>query len=636
MFVLIKEQPVSGYILSFNRLSKGNLMNTQENLDLPLTKWDKIASDDWWKFQRQRNKDEWMRIAVTARHCDPGKILEIGCGNGDLYTYLASWGHEIYGVDISQVAICKATARCLDLGIKGVFAVSDGGAIPLADSSFDTIILPEVIEHVENPTPILLEARRLCKHDGNIIITVPNENLIPDDDHKTIFTADSLKKLASQNFGGDVHPIQGLPVQWLGVKAKNRKNNSEDINYPGHVKSIKEYFKVVVPEYLDADENKVSVIIPTYNRSNYIECSLNSIFAQTYKNIEIIVVNDGSTDNTSEIISKYPQVIYLEQENKGKSSAINCALRVATGDFIWIMDDDDIANPYKAEMQVRQFVKNPDVGIIGTELCVINADNSAVISMFKGPSCHEDDILYHMLEECVLSGVSTMIRRECFSRVGVYDERLTRSVDYEMHLRIAFRHKAKIINFPAVLMRAHDGVRGAGTAAFNASEMKHKWKESNRRIFENLYEKQELGDYYPALRQSPGNGFHKISALYLRILGLVANSNPDAALNDFNTMGLLINKLSKKYVFPDEMAACMEMIFKISPKITKLLIENELFDLYSINQKTIRSIVKLSTVAMGREKWFQFKRKKLSAQILFDKDIMAYIFNRVCNKVFIR
>ncbi|MSS71055.1 MAG: glycosyltransferase family 2 protein [Candidatus Latescibacteria bacterium] len=103
---------------------------------------------------------------------------------------------------------------------------------------------------------------------------------------------------------------------------------------------------------------KVSVILPTYNRANYLIESLESLLAQTYPNIEIVVVNDGSTDETKDKLGAFrDRILYLEKSNGGKSSAINLGLRYATGDYVWVFDDDDIALPDMVESHVSLFEK---------------------------------------------------------------------------------------------------------------------------------------------------------------------------------------------------------------------------------------------------------------------------------------
>ena len=88
---------------------------------------------------------------------------------------------------------------------------------------------------------------------------------------------------------------------------------------------------------------KFSVIIPTYNRANYVGEAVESVLQQTYQNSELIVVNDGSTDDTAEVIRRFgDQICYVEKANGGKASAVNLGLKYVTGEYVWILDDDDI------------------------------------------------------------------------------------------------------------------------------------------------------------------------------------------------------------------------------------------------------------------------------------------------------
>ncbi|MDX1640985.1 MAG: glycosyltransferase family A protein [Balneolaceae bacterium] len=114
-------------------------------------------------------------------------------------------------------------------------------------------------------------------------------------------------------------------------------------------------------------EPLISVIIPVYNGAEFIDETLKSAFSQTYSNIEIIVVDDGSTDHTSEIVAKYPDVHYIYQENQGVSVARNTAISAAKGNYIAFLDADDIWMPDKLTIQMEFMRKNPEIRIVTTE-----------------------------------------------------------------------------------------------------------------------------------------------------------------------------------------------------------------------------------------------------------------------------
>ncbi len=109
---------------------------------------------------------------------------------------------------------------------------------------------------------------------------------------------------------------------------------------------------------------KVSVIIPTYNRAHFLCEALDSALSQTFKDFEIIIVDDGSTDNTKQVLEKYgSRIYYIYQENKGRAEARNTGIRRAKGEHIAFLDDDDIWLPNKLEKQVFFLDARPDIGI---------------------------------------------------------------------------------------------------------------------------------------------------------------------------------------------------------------------------------------------------------------------------------
>jgi len=114
-------------------------------------------------------------------------------------------------------------------------------------------------------------------------------------------------------------------------------------------------------------EPKVSIIIPTYNQSQYLEEAMESVLNQTYQNIEIIIVDDGSTDNTSEVVKSFDnKIIYIPQKNKGASSARNAGIKKAQGQYVAFLDSDDMWIKNKLEKQIKFIQNNPEIGLLGT------------------------------------------------------------------------------------------------------------------------------------------------------------------------------------------------------------------------------------------------------------------------------
>lgn len=203
---------------------------------------------------------------------------------------------------------------------------------------------------------------------------------------------------------------------------------------------------------IDRKKTFVSVIIPTYNRGWIIKEAIDSILAQNYKDFELIVVDDGSTDNTSEVLAPYENDIkVLFQENKGVSAARNRGITEASGQFIAFLDSDDLWLPKKLSTQVEFFNQMPDALICQTEeVWVRNGIRVNPKKRHKKPS---GMIFEPSLELCLISPSAVMVRRSLFDRVGGFDETLPACEDYDLWLRISCLFPVHLIDTPLIVKR---------------------------------------------------------------------------------------------------------------------------------------------------------------------------------------
>ncbi len=206
-------------------------------------------------------------------------------------------------------------------------------------------------------------------------------------------------------------------------------------------------------------EHLISVIIPTYNRANYICEAIDSVLAQTYKNVEIIVVDDGSTDNTRDIISQRynSKVTYILQNNAGPSSARNNGIKHSRGDLIAFLDSDDIWLPEKLEKQVELINQSQDIGLVSCGLYQIDPNgniigNPLIRRNYKNKSSFLKELMIHNI---IGGGSSSLIRRECFERVGFFDEEIWIGEDWNLWLRIAKNYEVKFVEEPLIKYRVH-------------------------------------------------------------------------------------------------------------------------------------------------------------------------------------
>ena len=206
---------------------------------------------------------------------------------------------------------------------------------------------------------------------------------------------------------------------------------------------------------------KVSVIIPTYN-SKYIAETVQSALEQTYKDFEVIVVDNGSTDNTYEIVTQIidERVEYLYQENRGVNNARNVGVQVSKGQYICFLDADDSWLPWKLAMQVKTLDSYPLAGVVYTDMLLLDEFTSKEIGLFLPRVKKEPppDKVQDKLIDCFFGHSSSlMIKRMVFEKVGMFDETLKNCQDYEWLLRAAKLFEFEVVPLPLVKCRIHRG-----------------------------------------------------------------------------------------------------------------------------------------------------------------------------------
>ncbi len=209
----------------------------------------------------------------------------------------------------------------------------------------------------------------------------------------------------------------------------------------------------------------VSVIIPTYNCAEYIAQTLEGILSQTLQDIEVIVVDDGSTDHTQAIVARYaPRVRLVAQQNAGVCVARNRGIREAQGRFICLIDHDDYWFPDKLASQVEAMEKYPDSGVIYTDFTLWFPKDGHFPdpqSLFKAIPTHLIDpdysgwIYHQLLLDCWVLTSTAMFRAEVFRNCGGFDETLPYSEDWELWLRVSRQYPFTKLTYASTLYRQH-------------------------------------------------------------------------------------------------------------------------------------------------------------------------------------
>lgn len=203
---------------------------------------------------------------------------------------------------------------------------------------------------------------------------------------------------------------------------------------------------------------QISVIMPAYNAERWIATSIESVLSQTFADLELIIVDDGSSDGTSQVIQSYndPRICYFYQDNKGLAGARNKGLTHATGVYIAFLDADDLWHPTMLETCITYLEKNYDKSIVRTGYFYIGLDNEKLPKNLNWYSwC--GDVLDHLLVNDVFVLHAALFRRDCIETAGLFDESLKRCVDWDIWIRIAAAgFKFGFVSKPLAMYRQHD------------------------------------------------------------------------------------------------------------------------------------------------------------------------------------
>lgn len=240
---------------------------------------------------------------------------------------------------------------------------------------------------------------------------------------------------------------------------------------------------------------RVSVIIPTYNRENYVVKALDSVLNQKFKDYEIIVVDDGSTDDTKKIvINKYGHRLrYIYQENSGVSAARNTGIKVAKGEWLAFLDSDDEWMPDYLLTQVETAVQNPGICMQATNIIIMESSGEAHSNFFNNGTLLEfkgkDYLLFKepfslIVKHAAMAVGSLIILREAVIKAGLFDEGLTLCEDLDLTARVALQGPFGIIKKILVIAYRRNETTENLTKQVEGNPIG--LREANEKIFEKL------------------------------------------------------------------------------------------------------------------------------------------------------
>ena len=300
-------------------------------------------------------------------------------------------------------------------------------------------------------------------------------------------------------------------------------------------------------------KDKVSIIIPTYNRAKLIKKSINSILNQTYDNIEVIVVNDCSTDNTEEVIKKIKddRIRYIKlKKNSGACAARNAGIKVATGKYINFNDSDDEYLPTKIETQYNNLIKNnSDMDFCRIMIHINNLE-------YPIPSeSHKKNILKQKYIEELVNGnyisTPTMLIKSKIIKKVLFDEQLPRFQDYDLVLRM----------IPGIKVSYTDEI------LINVYNSKDSISNSNERLLSAV--KIMINKKYDITDEQK----NKLNDTLINIYSNAMNATFDRIKNEFDTVTREYNLLNKEYkkIYSEYNSIIESKRWKLMNKILRIL-----------------------------------------------------------------
>lgn len=202
---------------------------------------------------------------------------------------------------------------------------------------------------------------------------------------------------------------------------------------------------------------KISIVMPSYNQGKYIEASIKSVLNQNYQQIELIVVDNMSTDSTINVLNRYKSKIKIVREkDNGQTNAINKGFKVATGEVISYLNSDDLLEPKALVHVADYFVHNPKSKIIYGKGQFISA-KGGFISFYHT----QYPTLSSLFKECVISQPTVFMRKKVYEEIGLFDENLNYAMDYDYWIRVTKKYKFYFLDKTLASTRLHSETKTA-------------------------------------------------------------------------------------------------------------------------------------------------------------------------------
>ena len=203
----------------------------------------------------------------------------------------------------------------------------------------------------------------------------------------------------------------------------------------------------------------VSIVLASYNMGHYLPESVRTVLAQTYENIEVIIIDDGSTDDTEEQIKPLlvdSRLRYIKQENQGQPKAKNNGIKASKGEYIAFCDGDDLWAPNKLEIQLPLFKDDPEVGVVYSEVSYID-DKGNPLDKEQPYERYSGKVTDKLILKNFIPFGTAIVKKQCFDEMGLFDENLPMGIDWDLWLRLSTRYKIMYIPAKTYIYRIWPG-----------------------------------------------------------------------------------------------------------------------------------------------------------------------------------
>lgn len=231
----------------------------------------------------------------------------------------------------------------------------------------------------------------------------------------------------------------------------------------------------------------VSVIIPTYNSAVYLKDAIDSVLTQSYQQIELVIVDDGSTDNTKEVVSVYltdKRVSYHYQDNQGVSNARNHGASLSKGVYLCFLDADDVFLPTNIEKKLNRIKQNTLLGLVHADVQMMDSEKRLLSEWNRGMSGKDRHLDLLLWNECVIPAPSSiLIRRDVFNEVGKWDPAFSTAADQDLFIRVTKKYEIERIPEVHTYYRVVLNSMGKNIAVFERDHIGVYIKMKNDQVF---------------------------------------------------------------------------------------------------------------------------------------------------------